>query len=164
MADPVANGGGGKLAILTKKYGPLPGYAYVLIAAGGFYLYSRFRGGGSSDTSADGSSVPGGSFSDGIPSGSVAAPVAGTAGRTIYGYGKNGGPFYSLAAYDAMLAKTAKGARKVYGYGKGGKPFYSQKQWNLHNAPLHATNPTRTKRSPAKGGGSGKVPKPTASG
>lgn len=30
---------------LTRKYGPLPGYAWMLIAAGGLYVYMRMRSG-----------------------------------------------------------------------------------------------------------------------
>lgn len=41
----------GKGNFLTKKMGPLPAYAWLIIAAGAFYLYYRSKAGSTSSTS-----------------------------------------------------------------------------------------------------------------
>jgi hypothetical protein len=155
--------------VLTKKYGPLPGYAWLGIVTAGGFLWMRMRSGSSSaDTSGSTDATAGGQGFDsgfgqgfntglaqGLGSGGVGAttPPPSTTGRKIYGYGKNGKPFYSLAAYEAALAAASKkGGRKVYGYGKNGKPFYNPAAAKAHHAAMH--------RKPVgfSGGGRGNYP------
>jgi hypothetical protein len=47
------------MEFLTKKYGPLPGYAWAGIAAGGLYLYMRSRSSSSSAASGSGDTAAG---------------------------------------------------------------------------------------------------------
>jgi hypothetical protein len=162
--------------VLTKKYGPLPGYAWLGIVTAGGFLWMRMRSGSSSaDTSGSPDATAGGQGFDsgfgqgfntglaqGLGSGGVGAttPPPSTTGRKIYGYGKNGRPFYSLAAYEAALAAASKkGGKKVYGYGKNGKPFYNPAAAKAHHAQM--TRPRAPVTSgPLSGAGSGTVARP----
>ena len=91
MTEPVAHaaehGSKVSLSLLTKKIGPLPAYAYVLIIVGAAYAYRIYKTrSGAVATSAgalpsDASSVIGGTGAGGVSSGSV--PADGPSGTVV---------------------------------------------------------------------------------
>jgi hypothetical protein len=58
-------------ATLTKKYGPLPGWAWVAILAGGTYLFLRARGGAAGEDTGEGATGPGPTEGEITPGGEV---------------------------------------------------------------------------------------------
>lgn len=78
MADQERKPGGGNM--VTRKYGPLPGYAWVGVSAGVVFLYLRHRA--SSQAAAAGADTSGSSAGAPVDNGSPSSDYAPGAGLT----------------------------------------------------------------------------------
>jgi hypothetical protein len=164
------------------------GVAVIGVAGTYFYLHRKASADSSSDVSGsdtgDSSTIPDysqgydsgygaglttGLGSSGTQTGTVPAATAtgsGSAsqfpinvgGRTIYGYGLNHEPFYSKTAAQKagrLGVGNAVQGKTIYGYGLQNNPFYSLQAAERAGR----VGDPKTRRTEAKGGGTGTVPK-----
>jgi hypothetical protein len=132
------------MEMLTKKYGPLPGYAWLAIGVGGVYLYMRHaQGTGTSgsptDTTGDTGTSPAQEYGSGFDSGFGSGYEAGTNSGSTTGTTKQTAPKGSQ--YCRSLKAPNGHTYRVCGLGHWVSTGKHSVKWVHGLAPKHSKYP-----------------------